>query len=129
MITYETFIYKFKKISYYNIVVKPKYCVITFPNAAYHITIYQDQWDDYQSVTGLPYHLFHVSSVEKEDRCSSYFWIDKTFKIKNIPKKYFCYEQDAYNFFGSTRRQCVYAEIKSILKQFQHVLTKVRLIL
>lgn len=31
-------------------------------NFDYHITIFRDQWDEYKSLTGLDYHLFHLTS-------------------------------------------------------------------
>jgi len=107
----------------YPITIKPKYSVITVPGNNYHITIFQDQWDDYENTSGKPYYLFHVSSNNEIDRCSSYFWVDKnSLRIKRIPQKYFMYVQPTYSFHSSTRNPCHLGEIKNVLKKFQTIL-------
>lgn len=112
-----------KKQSDLKVTIKPIYLVITMPNENHHITIYQDQWDLYQSVTELPYHMFHISSNDTENRCSSYFWVDKyTLEIKPIPSKYFSYDQENYSFFGSTRKPCRVEKIIPLIKVFQGIL-------
>ncbi len=112
-------------IHYYQdfLTVKIDYIVIRIPNQFYHITIYQDQWDDYMHTTNRPYHLFHISSNNKDTRCSSYFWINvKTLKIQKIPRGLFLYNQPSYSFDSSTRNPCPLANILDILKFFQKIL-------
>lgn len=125
MLPYQKLLFNMN-IHHKNIIsVRKGYFVIKFNNL-YHITIYQDQWDDYFMQTKLPYYLFHISSNNIENRCSSYFWVDRdTNKIKGIDEKYFKYEQPSYSFFGSTRKPCEMKEIKSILSRFQSILDEV----
>jgi len=126
MITYNELISFLKKQHSYPVSVKKKYVVIIIPNKKYHITIFEDQWDDYTNITGLPYHLFHISSDNEENRCSSYFWVDRsTNRIKNIPHKFFKYNQETYNFYSSTRNPCNYSDIKFLLKKFQKIIKKI----
>lgn len=109
----------------YRLSIKNIYFVIMIPNANYHISIFQDQWDNYETITDNPYYLFHISSDNEINRCSSYFWVRKSdLKIKKIPLKYFKYNQPEYNFNSSTRNQCNHQEIKPILSFFQKILDK-----
>lgn len=126
MISYEQLIIYLKKQKVYPISLKSKYVVILVPGSKYHVTIFQDQWDEYQNVTGLPYHLFHISSDHLENRCSSYFWVKRSnYRIKKIPKKYFQYGQPAFGFYSSTRMPCSLSEIIFLLKKFQGMLNKI----
>lgn len=115
-----------KKQHQYPVSVRKNYTVITVPNTKYHITIFQDQWDNYQSVSKKRYHLFHISSDQEDNRCSSYFWVDKNnYRIQKIPKKYFSYQQSNYSFFSSTRKPC---NLKNIIKHlviFQRLLKQI----
>ncbi len=107
----------------YKLIKKKIYSVITIPDTKYHISIFQDQWNNYESISNKPYYLFHISSNNEIDRCSSYFWVDKfDLKIKKIPNTYFKYNQPMYDFFSSTRNNCDYNKIKYILTQFQKML-------
>ncbi len=100
-----------------RIVVKKNYFIIRYKQ--YHVTVFQDQWDEYQSVTNLPYYLFHISSDQPDNRCSIYFWADKqTLCIKKIPEKYFQYEQESFGFSSSTRKPCFCADLKFVLEDF-----------
>ena len=106
-----------------SITIKSNYIVINVSGSDYHITIFVDQWDDYEEVSYKPYYLFHISSNGETDRCSSYFWVDKkTNRIKKIPRKYFNYNQPTYNFFSSTRSPCHLRDIEFLLKVFQRIL-------
>lgn len=119
MISYEKLLIYLRLQKKFTMSVKPIYCVLSLPREKYHVTIYQDQWDDYQQKTGMPYHLFHISLNQERDRCSSYFWVDKkTYDIKNIPEKYFKYNQENYDYSRSTRSPCPPTRIKHILKIF-----------
>ncbi|ANB50374.1 hypothetical protein [Powai lake megavirus] len=112
--------------NYYKISIREKYFVIYFPNCDYHITIYQDQWNEYEYYTGHPYHLFHISSNNDNNKCSSYFWVDKiNYYIHKIPNKYFSYGQLTYGYTSSTRNPCDYRKIKPLLYFFQKNLTRV----
>lgn len=121
MLSYQILINYLQNHRRYNTNIKPNYCVITGIN--YHITIFKDQWDNYESISGKPYHLFHISSDENQNRCSSYFWVNNNdYKIKKIPKKYFSYNQPTYTFFSSTRFPCHLYNIDDLLKLFQKIL-------
>ncbi|AZL89963.1 hypothetical protein QKC54_gp0228 [Megavirus baoshan] len=110
----------------YKISIREKYFVISFINCDYHITIYQDQWDKYEYYTHRPYHLFHISSNNDNNKCSSYFWIDKiNYYIHKIPSKYFSYRQSQYGYTSSTRNPCEYQKIKSLLLFFEKNLTRI----
>jgi hypothetical protein len=107
----------------FRLYTKKDYFMVQFFHADYHITIYSDQWDLYQKQTGLPYHLFHISSNKIDPKCSTYFWVDiHTNQIKHIPSKYFLYGQESYGYNKSTRFPCEYYLIKPLLKRFQKLL-------
>ncbi|AAV50963.1 hypothetical protein [Acanthamoeba castellanii mimivirus] len=111
----------------YHITVKNNYLVISVPDIDYHVTVFQDQWDDYFKFTKKPYHLFHISSNSEINKCSSYFWVGLyENRIQNIPRKYFKYNQDEYNFYSSTRSPCVLKELTLLLKHFQYILNKIK---
>jgi hypothetical protein len=123
MLTYYELTKHLKNQHLYPISIKSNYTVIMFPGTEYHITIFKDQWDNYENVSGKPYYLFHISSNDKNVRCSSYFWISKyTNKIKKIPRQYFMYNQPNYTFFSSTRQPCHLWNVKPLLKKFQKIL-------
>lgn len=110
------------------ITTKGHYFVIKIPGINYHLTVFQDQWDDYASQMGKPYHLFHISSDENKNRCSSYFWIGiKDHLIYHIPKKYFKYEQDSFGTDRSTRKSCEFNDVKPILKMFKNILKSINI--
>ena len=89
----------------YNI--RKLYFVIAVPKSGHHITVYENYWDDYETVTGHPYYMFHISSNNENDRCSSYYWVDKRdLFIIDIPESAFKYEQPEYDFTRSTRKPC-----------------------
>lgn len=103
--------------------IKKNYFVIALENTEHHITIFKDQWDNYKFFMKKPYHLFHISSNNKENRCSSYFWVTiSSLKILKIPKDEFLYNQPIYNFTCSTRSPCSQKNIIYLLRLFQHVL-------
>ncbi len=96
-----------------------EYSVIVFPKSEYHLTIFRDQWDDYQKITGHPYYLFHISSNNVENRCSIYWWVDKkNLRIHRIPDNIFKYSQPNYSIIASTRQPCRTIDIAFILKFF-----------
>ena len=128
MLSYKNLISFLKKQNIFRINIANNYCVITLPNKyySYHITIYQDQWDDYENVTKFPYYLFHISSNNEKNKCSSYFWVDKNnLYIRTIPKKYFNYEQKNFSFYSSRRKTCRLSEIKILIKAFQKFLQSI----
>src|SRR5438132_437164 len=85
----------------FNYYFKNNYIVIQFPNCDNHVTIFQDQWDQYYSDTGLHYYLFHITSNDSTNICSSYFWIDmETNLIKKIPPMYFEYNQKKFGLYS-----------------------------
>lgn len=89
----------------------------------YHITIYKDQWDEYETVIGKPYYMFHISSNQYLNRCSSYFWVEKsTGSIKKIPGKYFQYNCETFSFSQSTRTPCNTHFCDKVNKLFQKIL-------
>lgn len=107
--------------------IRNKYSVILVPNSDYHVTIFRDQWDNYEIVSGKPYYLFHISSDEQINRCSSYFWVNKkTLQIENISSGFFMYNQPTYNFFSSTRNPCLFYNIEPILDIFQEILDSIK---
>lgn len=127
MISYDILSKYLQKYYKYNTNIRDKYLVITNHNISkkYHITIFRDQWDDYSTVTTLPFHLFHLSSDDVDNRCSSYFWINKkNYLIQKIPNKYFQYNQPVYNFSNSTRSPCNFTELSPLLKFFQKILKR-----
>jgi len=105
-------------------IIKENYVMIKFsPQDTYHITIYRDQWNDFRKITGLAYHLFHISSEKIIPKCSTYFWVNtKNLLIKKIPPEYFKYGQDQFSMQSSTRYPCSYSRIKHILQKFQKIL-------
>ncbi|BCS82886.1 hypothetical protein QLL95_gp1237 [Cotonvirus japonicus] len=110
----------------YSITTKQNYIIISTQKYNYHITIFEDQWDDYYFITKKPYNLFHISSNNSSNKCSSYFWISrKTHKIQKIPKKYFKYNQDQYSFFSSTRNSCKFHNVKPLLIIFQNIINHI----
>ena len=125
MITYQMvldYLINQKKYKYHS---KKNYLIILFTGSKYHLTIFRDQWDEYYSKTNNPYHLFHISSNDDTDRCSSYFWVNFKNKIQNIPKKYFQYNQPSYSFNSSTRSSCNFKEIKPILISFKKLINDI----
>lgn len=126
MITYEQLSAYLKKQHEYPVSFRKNYFVIMVRGTKYHITVFQDQWNDYEKVTTLPFHLFHISSDSEENRCSSYFWVDRnTYKIRRIPGEFFKYNQPSYDFYSSTRSRCQLREISPLLKVFQRILNKI----
>ena len=103
--------------------VKKGYIVLSIPDNQYHITIFRDQWDDYEKIMKKPYHLFHISSNNEENRCSSYFWADiYALKIQKIPRGQFLYNQPSYSLQSSTRSPCLLSEIMGLVRVFQRML-------
>lgn len=126
MIPYQKLLKYLKRQHYYPVSVKKKYLVISVPGSKYHITVFQDQWDNYEKIAEKPYHLFHISSDETEKRCSSYFWVNKrNYRIQNIPRNFFLYNQPEYSFFSSTRSPCELRSIQPLLKIFQKLLNRI----
>ena len=106
--------------------IKDKYFMIMIPKLGYHISIFRDQWDEYKSKTNRNYHLFHITSNDANNKCSTYYYVDLyTNRIKKIPNEYFLYNQDTYGFYSSTRSQCEYKLIKPGLKYFQKILNSI----
>jgi hypothetical protein len=136
MLSYRKLVSFLYKQKHFPVNSKPAYIVITIPKTRYHITIFADQWDDYQKVTNMPYYLFHISSDDtiqgatsgySQDRCSSYFWVRKTdLNILPIPSKYFKYSQPDFDFYKSTRNPCNYNDISPIVGQFQNLLHTIK---
>jgi hypothetical protein len=123
MITYKQLVESLQKQNRYDIVIKKNYIVINIPGYNYHITIFEDQWNEYWLAVNSDYHLFHISSNDSNNtKCSSYFRVDFNGNIHNIPAKMFLYNQDHFSFFASTRSPCNYKEIKPILIKFQKLL-------
>lgn len=109
----------------YEVTKKDAYVVVTFPGEKYHITIYADQWDEYEAQTGKPYYLFHASSDRTDNRCSIYFWVDKsTHKISLVPANDFDYNCTSFNFHQSTREKCDPQSVDSIIRKFQKILNR-----
>ena len=116
---------KYSKYRKYTYSIKSNYVVILFPKSEYHVSIFKDQWDEYEFLTGKPYYQFHVSSNNIDQRCSSYFWVKKsTNRIRKIPSKYFYYDQPVYSINESTRSPCKLRKIMPILKLFQKFLKR-----
>uniref|UniRef100_A0A6G6AAM8 Uncharacterized protein n=1 Tax=Borely moumouvirus TaxID=2712067 RepID=A0A6G6AAM8_9VIRU len=123
-ISYRTLLKNLPKINNIMLSIKNNYLIITLPNNNYHITIFEDQWDDYQKKMNKPYHLFHISSNNIDHKCSSYFWVyKKNYKLYKIPNKYFEYNQPSYSFTSSTRNPCPYSRIKKLLSYFERILS------
>jgi hypothetical protein len=95
-----------------------------FPDEKYHITVFQDEWDNYSKLTNLPYHLFHLTENKFENKCSTFLWIDKDMLIKDIPQEYFIYNQPEHDYHRSTRTKCNSNDTKTIIKKFQKILKK-----
>ncbi len=126
MISYQKLLKYLRKQQNYPMSVRKNYLVISVPNTAYHITVFQDQWDDYEKTADKPYHLFHISSNDEINRCSSYFWARKdNYQIQNIPTEFFTYDQMDYSFFSSTRKPCSLNNIRKLLDAFQKLLNRI----
>lgn len=126
MLSYELLI-KHLKNQHLLVKVKTNYTIIMIPGMNYHVSIFREQWDDYEKESGKPYYLFHISSNNEKDRCSSYFWVSKNKNIiKKIPREYFLYNQINYTFFSSTRGPCYLWDIKPLLKIFQKILNVIK---
>lgn len=109
----------------FKISIKSDYLVLTLPLMIdYHITIYEDQWDFYSDFTGFEYYLFHISSNDTKNRCSTYYWVDVyDLSIVDIPPSYFRYEQETYDMYSSTRKRCKPNRVIDILLDtFERVL-------
>jgi hypothetical protein len=89
--------------------IKVNYVVLTMQDVNdYHITIYEEQWDYYSDLTGFKYYLFHISSNNMDNRCSTYFWVDiENLDIIDIPPRYFKYDQSNFDMYASTRSKCI----------------------
>jgi hypothetical protein len=119
---YKRLINIIKRGTNYKLVIKKEYSVLLICKN-FHISIFQDQWDNYEKLVNMPYYLFHVSSNESTGKCSTYFWVDKeTLQIKNIPDKFFKYESETYDHTKSTRSKCKFIDIKPSIKKFQKIL-------
>jgi hypothetical protein len=115
-LNYNKLIKYLSKQKVYRFVPKKDYFMIFNGDFPYHITVYRDQWDDYQDETNLPYHLFHITSNSEANKCSTYFWVDKkSYRTKHIPKKYFQYNQPDFGFYSSTRTSCEFKYIKPMI--------------
>jgi len=127
MLSYNALVHHLKNQHMFPVSIKKNYSVIMVPGTDYHITIFNDQWDNYEIISGKPYHLFHISSDNELNRCSSYFWVSKyTNKVKKIPRQYFMYNQPNYTFFSSTRSPCHLWDVKPLLKIFQNILDTIQ---
>lgn len=134
-ISYEDLIFylknKCKESSKIKFIIKSNYSIIKFSKSNYHITVYQDQWDEYQIKTSLYKNLFHVTSddiiYKKSNKCSVYFWLDiSTREIKEVSPEYFSYEEDTYTFRSSTRKKCIINDdIMKIIKQFHRIIIRI----
>lgn len=123
MISYNVLIVYLQSQRKFQTTVKKDYIVVTIPGSNYHITVFQDQWDNYENVTNMPYHLFHISSNRNDEKCSTYFWVDKTYyRIHEIPEKFFSYNQPDFDFYKSTRSPCGMISLKYDLKMFGRIL-------
>ena len=128
MLSYETLLLALKNDKKYKTSIKNNYFV-TMPNnfKDLHITVYKDQWDSYETVTSLPYHMFHISSNSNDNRCSSYFWVNKhTLHIQPVSDKHFKYNQDTYDFYNSTRSPCSTKVTDPYIKNFQNKLYNIK---
>lgn len=109
-----------------NLVIRRDYLVIKYDDIDYHVTIFKDQWDDYYQKTGRPYYLFHISTNDPVNKCSTYLWVDiLTHGITMVPPKYFKYEQSSFDFNGSTRKPCDINKILILIKRFQKILISI----
>lgn len=127
MVDYDRLLEFAKKQKMLRCSVRKNYFVLSNRRFKYHLTIFEDQWNGYESTTGNPYHLFHISSNDDGDtRCSIYFWVDKkTMKVIDIPKDKFIYEQQGYSMTQSERKRCFFKEIIPLIKMFERLLSKI----
>ena len=126
MITYQKLWNKLLRQRKYPTTVKNNYLVVSVPGTNYHISVFTDQWNDYERSSGKPYHLFHISSNDEKNRCSSYFWVNKkNYRIQNIPLKFFTYNEPSYSFYSSTRSPCHLSDVKRLLQAFQELLNRI----
>jgi len=101
--------------------VNKKNIIINIKNSKYHISIFRDQWNDYQKNTNLAEKLFHVTN--EKTQCSTYFVVDTELQIKKPSN--FSYEQPEFGFNKSTRKPCVDDEINNIIGQFEVLVQKI----
>jgi len=99
--------------------------LVKAPTKVLNITIFRDQWDSYRAQTGLPYHLFHLST-ESEPKCSTYFWVDqKRYRVHSIPAMYFQYSQPTYDMTKSRRNPCAESDsTRELLRAFGRLLRR-----
>lgn len=109
-----------------GIAIRKGYFVLnTKPNqeySDYHVTIFQDQWDEYQSPSKLTARLFHIT--HEKTKCSAYYIVNSDIQVQDIPKDDFKYEQPDFSHSASTREKCTDDIIKVINKQFEIVVNR-----
>jgi len=93
------------------------------PYSDYHITIFQDQWDEYKSPSKLRARLFHIT--HEKTKCSAYYLVNTNLKVQEIPNNDFLYEQPDFSHSASTREKCIDDIIKTINKEFDIVINRI----
>jgi hypothetical protein len=98
----------------------------THPTFKYHITIFQDQWDDYQSPSGLTAKLFHITHGHYDQfRCSTYFILDKNLHIQEVPSADFSYNQPDFGPTKSRRSKCTNKSLEFIIRHFEELIGQI----
>jgi hypothetical protein len=96
------------------------------PTFKYHITVYQDQWDQYQSPSGLTARLFHITHGHYDKfRCSTYFILDENLNIREVPETDFKYEQPDFGMTKSRRSKCTNKALVIIIREFEKMLKNI----
>lgn len=120
--------YHFNNTVFNNVIPRKGYFVInlnsssTNPSHYYHITVFQDQWDDYISPSKKVAKLFHIT--HEITKCSLYLLLTNKLQIEMVNNKDFKYEQPDFSHHSSTRQKCVDDSLNIIINQFQIVINR-----
>ena len=103
---------------------KKKYLMLSVKkqfNVKYHLTIFEDQWNNYVSPSKLNAKLFHITFDvnDEEKKCSTYLILTDKYRVRLVPETDFKYNQPEFGMNASTRSQCIDKAIKLIAKSFE----------
>ncbi|AYV78209.1 MAG: hypothetical protein Edafosvirus7_1 [Edafosvirus sp.] len=104
-----------------HVSINKKNIIISVKDSNFHITIFRDQWNDYQKNTNLPEKLFHIT--HEKTQCSIYFVLNDKLEIREPSN--FNYEQQDFGLNKSTRKRCDDKEINIIIKNFETLIKKI----
>lgn len=115
MISYDILVSKLKQHD--RPIIKKNYIVLKY-DGPYHITIFEDQWNDNA--------IFHISDDSMTNRCSIYYKINKLGIIYELDDDKFKYNQPSFSSTSSTRSKCKQnGYIDHIIADFQIILNDI----